>query len=639
MQLLQIDPNHSDALYLLGLVAHQSHRHDDAIALVERAIELQPRSATFHNTLGDAYRLRGRLEEAERALRRALALAPASRDAATNLALVLQAQERHEDALPLLLDTLATYGDHEPWPPLLRSIAVQALGRAALTDVTASTRATLLRMCNDSGISMTALTEPVLKLICETPAFSELEQLAARADTARDITSRTFHDFACDPLLLALLPRIAVADETMERVLTFARRTLLELVATSGAHRIDLLPFACALAQQCFNSEYSWSVRDDERRLLREMESARTRVVSRPTHDAREIELAIASAYEPLTSSADIESIAAQPTDRWSAPFRAVVTQQVIEPRRELQLAEALPSLTPVSDAVSRVVREMYEANPYPRWVDLERPGVLHTRQFIASITGRTARDSGTRPSILVAGCGTGRQPIQIALQFDDSDVLAIDLSRASLGYAVREAIEYRVANLTFAHADLLELDLPDRAFTMISCSGVLHHLSDPLAGWRRLLDHLAPGGVMKIGLYSTLARQSVEAARAFVAAGGFTASPDDMRACRQAILALPLDHVARRVTRFPDFFSVSGCRDLIMHVQERTYSISELASSLDALGLRFLGFQTDGVTQARFASMYSAADASADLANWDAYERAYPDTFAGMYQLWCDRR
>ena len=645
VQLLQIDANHADALYLLGLVAHQSHRHGDAVALVLRAIELQPGTPTFYNTLGDAYRLLSRLEEAEASLRRALELAPTSRDATTNLAVVLHAQGRLSEVMPMLMDALGSFAVTEPWPPLLRAVAVDALRANSFTWATATARQVLLRMCNDAEVPASALAEPALNLIRHTAAFAQLEESAPDNTTPFERAPQAVAELLAEPLLLALLPRIAVADEAIERVLTQLRRGLLHLALREGcvalAQREEILAFATVLAQQCFNTEYAWRVRDDETPALLdadidwEVDGEADRFASA----ARALALSIGAAYAPLSKRADIDHIKAPPGEPWSASFHAMIKQQILEPELETQLSATLPSLTGVSNPVSQIVREMYEANPYPRWVDLERPGVLDTAQFISAISGRAALFTTARPSILVAGCGTGRQPIQVALQFADSDVLAIDLSRASLGYAAREALEHRVPNLTFAHADLLEIDLPERAFAIISCSGVLHHLADPLAGWRRLLLHLAAHGVMKIGLYSTKARRGVTAARTFVTDHGFGSSADDIRAGRHAILSLPVDHLARRVTRFPDFFSISGCRDLIMHVQERTYTARELADALDALDLRFLGFQTDSDTQARFAAMFPAAAAATDLECWDAFESEFPDTFAGMYQLWCDRR
>ena len=42
----------------------------------------------------------------------------------------------------------------------------------------------------------------------------------------------------------------------------------------------------------------------------------------------------------------------------------------------------------------------------------------------------------------------------------------------------------------------------------------MLHHLADPFAGWSKLLGCCKPGGVMRLGLYSALARADIVAGR-----------------------------------------------------------------------------------------------------------------------------
>ena len=73
--------------------------------------------------------------------------------------------------------------------------------------------------------------------------------------------------------------------------------------------------------------------------------------------------------------------------------------------------------------------------------------------------------------------------------------MLAVDLSLSSLGYAQRKAREMGLSGIEFAQADLLELGATGRSFDVVECSGVLHHMADPFAGWRMLLSLLRPGG------------------------------------------------------------------------------------------------------------------------------------------------
>ena len=104
--------------------------------------------------------------------------------------------------------------------------------------------------------------------------------------------------------------------------------------------------------------------------------------------------------------------------------------------------------------------------------------------------------------NVLIAGCGTGQHSIETAARFKGSKVLAIDLSMSSLSYAKRKTEEFGIQNIDYMQADILGLGKLDRQFDIVESAGVLHHMDDPVAGWRVLTDCLKPGGLIKIGLY-----------------------------------------------------------------------------------------------------------------------------------------
>ena len=178
---------------------------------------------------------------------------------------------------------------------------------------------------------------------------------------------------------------------------------------------------------------------------------------------------------------------------------------------------------------------------------------------------------------MLVAGCGTGQHALNTATRFSDARVLAVDLSLSGLSYALRKTEELEVSNIEYAQADIMELGGIDRQFDNIESSGVLHHLEDPLAGWRVLVDLLRPGGLMKIGLYSETARQDIIYLRSLIAEKGYTASPEDLRQCRRDIIAMleDGDEQVEKVCKGVNFFSLSECRDLLFHVQEHRFTLA----------------------------------------------------------------
>ena len=75
-QILATEPNHADAIHLLGVIAHQLGKHDVAVEYMQRAIAREGSAAVFHNNLGEAYRALQRISEAIACFQRALELKP-----------------------------------------------------------------------------------------------------------------------------------------------------------------------------------------------------------------------------------------------------------------------------------------------------------------------------------------------------------------------------------------------------------------------------------------------------------------------------------------------------------------------------------------------------------------------------------
>jgi len=82
----------------------------------------------------------------------------------------------------------------------------------------------------------------------------------------------------------------------------------------------------------------------------------------------------------------------------------------------------------------------------------------------------------------------------------------------------------------------------------------------------------------------------------------------------------------------------MNECRDLLFHVQEHSTTLDRLRLDLDALGLRFIGMAVAPPIARAFAARFPSPTASSDLASWDAFERANPEAFAGMYIFWVQK-
>ena len=75
-QILRLEPNHSDALHLLGVMAHQAGKNEIAVDLICKAINSNPAIPVFFCNLGVVYKDQGKFEQAISAFQKALAIDP-----------------------------------------------------------------------------------------------------------------------------------------------------------------------------------------------------------------------------------------------------------------------------------------------------------------------------------------------------------------------------------------------------------------------------------------------------------------------------------------------------------------------------------------------------------------------------------
>jgi predicted O-linked N-acetylglucosamine transferase (SPINDLY family) len=92
-------PDHDGALHLLGVLACDFGHFDAAVALMNRAITLNPGAAEYHGNLGEVHRRAGRRAEAGACFARALELEPGRAETLSNLAIVLKDEGRLDEAI------------------------------------------------------------------------------------------------------------------------------------------------------------------------------------------------------------------------------------------------------------------------------------------------------------------------------------------------------------------------------------------------------------------------------------------------------------------------------------------------------------------------------------------------------------
>jgi tetratricopeptide (TPR) repeat protein len=631
---LALNPGLMSAHYNLGNALREQGKLDEAAACYRRAIALDAKAAEPYNNLGITLMAQGILDEAAERLEQALTLKPEQIESYNNLCRVHLARGDLDQALAAISRALAIGGT-----AVSKGLFVQCVKRVKAVGDGRGLADLVVRALSegwgrpgdlvDVCAALIRLNDPIRRAIERTagawPERLPWAQLVAQTELAALCADAVFH---------ALLTSAPVCDVSLERFLTASRKAMLDAAADGGEADDGLLRVACALAQQCFINEYVFDRTDDEeRRAL----ALRDKLADAASSGAAIAPLwpALVAAYFPLYAVPGAQLLAER---AWPGPIAALVTQQIREPREERQIQATIRQLTAIDDEISVLVRKQYEENPYPRWLRVAagaEPVTIEQqlrRQFpFASIRERESRQG---LDVLVAGCGTGQQPIETAHELAGARVLALDLSLASLGYAERKTRELGLRNIEYAQADLLKLGSLGRTFDVVAATGVLHHLADPKAGWRVLRSLLRPRGFMRIGLYSELARGSVVAARAFIAERKYGSTAADIRRCRQDLMSRELGG-ANAVANDSDFFTTSACRDLLFHVQEHRFRLPEIRQFLAQNRLQFLAFDIDSFIIHRFRTRFGRDAALGALDLWHTFETENPSTFAGMYIFW----
>jgi SAM-dependent methyltransferase len=591
-RILAGNPNNVGALKILGAVLTHSRKINEAIPVAQRVCQLSPGDANAYSNLSYLYGLTGNFQQA------LLTMAYAVNSDPRNTV--------HQDKFSRLINQMEFY---------------------QLTSETAVIQQAMIVCLGNPRTDPDPFSTAWHSLLLLDPVYQNLSESLAAGDykeQAAALSVEAIRKPLADPFLLLGLSSLITVNERLERVLTFLRRMFL---SRAGEYEPKpYLPFLCALAEHCMQNEHVFGCTPEEQATVEALEAE---LGDGDDLDAdTQARIALVLCYQP-SAPLDLKAVAGRPADE---AFR-----QLLETAEAFALTENGPgeeeSSIPAAEAstpnsVSAAVARQYEENPYPRWRRLHIPALSDQQR---------ARSRGK--NILVAGCGTGYEPLNLASIYPEARVVGVDLSGPSLAYARRKAEEFGIGNVEFLQGDILEIDRIGEQFDLVSSVGVLHHMEDPLEGWQKLVDCLAPDGLMKIALYSETARKAVVECREWIEKEGFEATPDGIRAFRQAIMALEDGDPLRGIMNWTDFYTLSMCRDLVFHVQEQRVTLPWIRSALDRLGLCCLTMRiSNPMFRNEYRSVYPDDKQINDLDKLHQYEQRNPDTFRDMYEFRCCR-
>lgn len=583
----------------LGVEAIRAGRFADGRDHLVRALRLDKANPFYHFDLALAHHGLGDIEEAARELCTAIRLKPDFDDASRRLGMLCARYLFESDGV---LDGFA-----------LRT-AMQA-----------------------PRASQQALAEAAISELARHGSLAQPLAAIARegADaTARNLLTKRTDDALRDDTLLAALEWGVNKNLTVERMLTALRRAVLLDVPPGRFEDKALQAFTIALAKHCVANEHVWAETPEETAAIEHLKPLLTGLPLGEFQATRAVLLI--ALYRPLSSflpAGQTSAVKLRALRDWAA-------ESLKNEQAEIALAKTLTAGPLPGDATGKRVAQQYEKAPYPRWTSLTMPNTgslkLALRQFF-SPDRLTFLEREF--NVLIAGCGTGRQAIQSALGYgENATVLGLDISARSLAYATRMAQGFGIPRLAFEQADLLAPDAKQRTFDIIECVGVLHHMADPLAGWRSLLGRLKPHGLMMLGLYSPVSRKVLSQLRQEPAFPGAGCTDAAARAYRQSLLARTAAEPGGDLAISKDAYTLSEFRDLALHEQEHPLTLAEIDAFMSAEKLAFRGFILPGPSFDSFHKQFPEPASLLRLADWAAHEAEHPNLFDGMYCFWCER-
>ena len=587
------NPYHKQALNNLGVIYHKKDQFNKAIELFKKAISVDKFYLDALNNL-----IAAEIETSN------------FNDALENCLLILKIDSNNLTAL-LSLSTILKKIEFIQHEPVIENCLINILN------------------CN-TLVNPEDLCVPIIKILNLNPEFLFLKNKILNNKKLRldEFTKK----ITKIPLLLKIMELVPIPDLNIEILLTKIRKKILFEFNTI-LNRKNCETFLIQLSQNCLANEFLFFITTEEKQKLQEINN---KVKFNFDNDLKNdpLEILILSSYKRIV---DYNWHNQLKNFQYQVIFKCHVTDYY----KELEIKSSIEKNHLVNDQISLLIKKQYEQYPYPRWVNVR---TFLKKVSFYDIAKRFNLNSKKKDFInkkfhrgLIAGCGTGQQSINAALKFPECNFIAIDLSETSLAYAIRKTNELGITNISYIQSDILNLKDLKKKFDYIECTGVLHHMKNPIDGWSILTDILETDGVMKIGLYSKLARRELlEFKKKFDSIYKLN-NMKDIKEIRYKILndnsiKLP------KIFNFIDFFSISGFKDLLLNENEIQFNLIEIKEILNDLSLHFCGFQIMDDNIKNKAIKTNEKFDHYNLSDWHSFEEKNYLTFQGMYQFWCQK-
>ncbi|BCE01387.1 methyltransferase domain-containing protein [Marinicellulosiphila megalodicopiae] len=611
---------------LIGRVALDDGFIDKAQMYIEKSIVLEPKNAGFLYSYGHIFLQKAQLKTAIEYFQKAHSIAPDSTRAQSSLAYCYLALNLPEQAF---LNYRELVQNH-PKDSHIKSKLFEASSKIQADRFT-------LRLYNDLNafFEFTGVDFQKLHSLTSSLLIHQYE-LDQEYPPCIDI-----NDLVDNKVLLNGLTHLLFTNKYIEKFILSLRKQILFKCLESQKNYTKWMPLITAISQQAINDEQILYIDAQEDIMLNHIQAViESDLQQQWSCKSISSALLLFAMYQPISNLKNWHKIMDHPINKWASNIRPLITRAVWNVKQEIELSEQFHLDNPLTNQTSIKVQQQYEHHPYPRWLQLGyNTATNYGRALEKEFFGFRAPDYFNRGElkVLIAGCGTGQHALKVAKYFRNTQVNAIDLSSRSLAYAKQMSDKLNIQNIHFQQMDILQLPKTEQ-YHVIECSGVLHHMQDIQTGFKILKDQLLPGGLMKVGLYSKQARKIIDKMRNLIEIKQIQSDQNGIRLLRFALIQS--SKVAfEQLFKSPDFYSLSGCRDLLFHVSEITSTPKQIKQLCELNDVRFLGFVrvADDVKQA-YLTKYPNDPMMVNLNNWESFEKTH-NCFESMYQFYVQKQ